>query len=73
MTTQQETITWHRYPDEKPIEEGKEYIVTYEFDAEFHVGEFLWRRHRWWIGYDGRWNESEMRVIAWAEPKGWWE
>ncbi len=65
---QQETITWHKYPEEKPTETGN-YMIQYKdrtnqsnFDGQ------LWNSGHW-IMLPMSWV-----VIAWSdEPKGWQE
>lgn len=49
-------IVWHPYPDEKPKNESKKYIVTTS------CGEV---ENRWWL--NTFWAITVSKVIAWAE------
>jgi len=68
MTTQKETITWHKYPEEKPTVNGRYIICAKNCDAPIVA---------WWVWFDfynyGDLNSAKYaEVIAWAElPKGW--
>ena len=61
-TTQEETIVWHKYPDEMPSAFGV-YLVDHYAKVIC-----LWLDLKW----DGKVNDSEVR--AWAHlPEGWQE
>ena len=60
---QKETIVWHKYPDEKPME-SKGYLIQVprQIGITFEMAYYPVR--------EGRWGVKD--VIAWAElPKGW--
>jgi len=61
MMTQQETIIWHKYPDEKPNAGNNCCIIFCDEDNYIFTG--------WYF------NDNDMsNIIAWAEmPVGWKE
>lgn len=69
MTTQQEVIVWHKYPDEKPVVIGF-YQIQLGFDMPLNLFS-----HDTWDGFrftDA--HEHANHVFAWAEmPKGYIE
>ena len=77
MTTQSETIVWHKYPKSKP---PKKYTLCYYMVSALEGGTFttsaLWRfgYKGWGFYYEEICTEPLDDVIAWAEmPVGWKE
>ena len=69
MTTQTETIVWHKFPDEEPKVSGgiEVYLIQYALFTPC-IGTSAWQggRVRSWSCPDA--------IIAWAEmPMGWQE
>jgi hypothetical protein len=68
--TQQETITWHKYPEEKPPKRiVDEILITYIFEEiVWTASASRYEKGSFWFRED----EINLHVIAWAEmPKGW--
>lgn len=59
--TQTETITWHKYPEEKPT---SNYPNSYMCQSESClIRPYFWSKEKF---------ETNDTIIAWAElPKGW--
>ena len=61
--TQTEQIVWHKYPEEKPENDG-EYLVQ-GISGHIRVYQYSVMKDRWFPTWS---------IIAWAElPKGWQE
>lgn len=75
MTTQEETITWHKYPNEKP--ENLTYcLATARYNNRYAWFAVIYKMGRWILQNNNN-DDMELHkswtVIAWAEPKGWQE
>ncbi len=71
MTTQEETIVWHKYPEEKPPVDGNDTILVHEKITDDYGNEYDYVTDDCWY-IEGKTDMSH--VIAWAErPKGWKE
>ena len=75
MTTQTETIVWHKFPEEKP-KEGEFYLALFMLLSGDTFVETLWYGGNRARGFYRIFDDKERRenVYAWAEmPRGWQE
>ena len=70
MKIREETIIWHKYPDEKPEEKG-EYLVDIVDTDDVIVGHWSMYKQRFSGAQKGEYYMKRIYPYAWAEmPKG---